>query len=133
MKTLTPVLGLALLSACSAPAPSVNPASSDGSYASPSSEQATSTESGAEQLPPSGAAGHQTTTATGRGTIEAIDPAAKTITISHGPIKALQWPAMTMTFKAPDVDLGSFKAGDTVEFDLSAGRMEGTITRISKH
>lgn len=125
MKALTPVLGLALLTACSAPAPSVNPASSDGSYASPSSEQATSTESGA--------AGHQTTTATGRGTIEAIDPAAKTITISHGPIKALQWPAMTMTFKAPDVDLGSFKAGDTVEFDLSAGRMEGTITRISKH
>lgn len=67
------------------------------------------------------------------GTVEAIDPAAKTITIAHGPIDALKWPAMTMTFKAPDVDLTALENGDHVEFDLAASGMDGTVTKITKH
>jgi Cu(I)/Ag(I) efflux system protein CusF len=62
-----------------------------------------------------------------------VDAAAKTITIAHGAIEALQWPAMTMTFKAPGVDLATLKKGDHVEFELTANGMEGTITKITKH
>ena len=39
---------------------------------------------------------------TGKGTgfIKAIDARAGTVTLQHGPIAGLGWPAMTMTFKA---------------------------------
>src|SRR3970040_165523 len=56
-------------------------------------------------------------TASGSGEVAALDPAAGTVTINHGPIEALEWPAMTMTFAAPDVDLGAIKQGDTVRFE----------------
>ncbi len=36
----------------------------------------------------------------GKGVIKAIDSKAGTLTIQHGPIAAVGWPAMTMTFKA---------------------------------
>lgn len=70
--------------------------------------------------------------ASATGTIEAIDPAARTITIAHGPVPELEWPAMTMTFQAPGIDLASFKPGDRVAFDLSASGMKATVTTI-KH
>jgi Cu(I)/Ag(I) efflux system protein CusF len=65
------------------------------------------------------------------GTVKAVDVAAKTITIEHGPIEALQWPAMTMTFKAPGVDLGSVEPGQTVTFEFTASGMDGTILAIT--
>ena len=34
------------------------------------------------------------------GKVEAVDATAGTVTIAHGPVDALKWPAMTMTFKA---------------------------------
>ena len=37
--------------------------------------------------------------AEGQGTVKAIDAKAGTITIAHGPMPALKWPAMTMKFK----------------------------------
>ena len=126
MKTLTPVLAIALLAACSAPAPSGNPAASDAPPATAAPAPVT------DQAPASVPPVNQATRATGSGTIEAIDSEARTITIAHGPVEALQWPAMTMTFRAPDVDLGSLEKGDRVEFDLAASGMEGTIVRISK-
>ena len=55
-------------------------------------------------------------TGTGSGTIQAVDAAAHTVTIAHGPIEALKWPAMTMTFKTSGVDLAAFKKGDQVNF-----------------
>jgi Cu(I)/Ag(I) efflux system periplasmic protein CusF len=67
-----------------------------------------------------------------RGTVKAVDVAAKTITIEHGPIEALQWPAMTMTFKAPDVDLGSVEPGQTVTFEFTSTGMDGTIIAIAQ-
>ncbi|MUV13385.1 hypothetical protein GN331_04100 [Lysobacter sp. HX-5-24] len=70
-------------------------------------------------------------TASASGTVEAVDAAAKTITIAHGPVEALKWPAMTMTFKAPDVDLASVKQGDQVEFEFTSSGMDGTITKIT--
>ena len=37
-------------------------------------------------------------TGQGVGVVQAIDPAARTITLKHGPIPTIGWPAMTMTF-----------------------------------
>ena len=56
----------------------------------------------------------------GTGVVQAVDAKAGTVTIHHGPIAALKWPAMTMTFKAtPDVLKGA-KKGATVSFTLNA-------------
>jgi len=72
-------------------------------------------------------------TASGTGEVTAVDPAAATVTIDHGPIDALEWPAMTMTFAAPGVDLASIKAGDKVSFELrQTGPMEATVTSIAR-
>jgi len=58
--------------------------------------------------------------AQGTGVVKAVDAKAGKITIHHGPIAALKWPAMTMTFKAsPDV-LKAAKPGKTVTFTLNA-------------
>lgn len=52
------------------------------------------------------------------GQIKSVDAKAGTITIHHGPIAALGWPAMTMSFKASPEVLKSAKAGQTVKFTL---------------
>ena len=56
----------------------------------------------------------------GEGKVESVD--AHGITISHGPIAALQWPAMTMGFGKPAA--GAFadvKPGDNVRFEFKPG------------
>jgi Cu/Ag efflux protein CusF len=74
--------------------------------------------------------------ATGTGTVKKVDPAKHMVNLSHGPIPAINWPAMTMDFPvAPDVDLGSVKAGQSVEFTLaeaSAGKYTVTSIKPSK-
>jgi Cu(I)/Ag(I) efflux system protein CusF len=57
-------------------------------------------------------------TAEGVGQIKSVDAKAGTVTIHHGPIAALGWPAMTMTFKATPEALQAAKAGQTVKFTL---------------
>jgi Cu(I)/Ag(I) efflux system protein CusF len=57
-------------------------------------------------------------TAEGVGQIKSVDAKAGTVTIHHGPIPALGWPAMTMTFKATPEALQTAKAGQTVKFTL---------------
>jgi Cu(I)/Ag(I) efflux system protein CusF len=56
--------------------------------------------------------------AKGVGKIESVDAKAGTVTIHHGPIAALGWPAMTMTFKATPEALKAAKSGQTVSFTL---------------
>lgn len=49
-----------------------------------------------------------------------IDAKAGSVTIAHDPIKALNWPAMTMPFKVADkAVLGKMKPGAKVRFQLS--------------
>lgn len=36
------------------------------------------------------------------GTVKKVDPQAGTVTLAHGPVKSLKWPAMTMDFKVTD-------------------------------
>ena len=59
---------------------------------------------------------------TGTGTINSIDTDRRTVNISHQPIPALGWPAMTMDMAvAPSVDLEGVAPGSQVTFSLSRG------------
>ena len=70
--------------------------------------------------------------AKGSGTVTAIDKAAGTITLAHGPIPEANWPAMTMAFKAQPQLLADVKAGDKVAFDLALKDGAGEVTAITK-
>jgi Cu(I)/Ag(I) efflux system protein CusF len=76
--------------------------------------------------------GGQTATATG--TVKKVDPAKHTVNLSHGPIPAINWPAMTMDFAvAPDVNLSAVKPGQEVEFTLApkpGAKGEYTVTGV---
>jgi Cu/Ag efflux protein CusF len=69
---------------------------------------------------------------TGTGTVKKVDPAKKTMNLSHGPIPAINWPAMTMDFAvAPEVDLSAVKPGQAIEFTLKPGPgKDYTITEV---
>jgi Cu(I)/Ag(I) efflux system membrane fusion protein len=55
----------------------------------------------------------------GSGRVDAVDREARRIRISHGPIEALGWPSMTMTFNVrPQVDLGQVETGQDIRFAL---------------
>lgn len=68
--------------------------------------------------------------ATGR--IESVDAAARKATVTHEPIPALGWPAMTMDFAlGDDIDPGRLHTGDEIAFDLvNAGPGVFAITAI---
>ena len=56
------------------------------------------------------------------GKINRIDAEVGTVNITHGPIKALNWPGMTMGLRVVDKSLlRGLKAGDEVNFDLAKG------------
>jgi Cu/Ag efflux protein CusF len=70
--------------------------------------------------------------AKGTGTVTAVDTAAGTITIDHGPIAEANWPAMKMSFKASPEVAKQVKAGDKVGFDLKLTDGGGEVTAIRK-
>ena len=62
-----------------------------------------------------------------QGRIEEIT--ADTITLSHGPVPAINWPAMTMTFKLDPPSLArGLKAGDKAAFGFEQ-RGDGPTVR----
>jgi Cu/Ag efflux protein CusF len=72
------------------------------------------------------------TTANATGTITAVNPANHKITFDHGPIPAINWPAMNMEFAvASAVDLAKLKTGDKVNFTLSGSAGTYTVQSIS--
>ena len=72
------------------------------------------------------------TTANATGTITAVNPANHKITFDHGPIPAINWPAMSMEFAvASSVDLAKLKTGDKVDFTLSGSGGTYTVQSIS--
>jgi Cu(I)/Ag(I) efflux system membrane fusion protein len=65
------------------------------------------------------------------GRIEKID--ANGVTLAHGPVPALQWPAMTMTFRLGDPALArGFKAGDRVRFGFDQPPQGPTLRRMTR-
>jgi len=74
----------------------------------------------------------KTTTADATGTITALNAANHKITFDHGPIPAIDWPAMKMEFAVvPSVDLAKLKTGDKVKFTLSGSGNTYTVQSIS--
>jgi Cu/Ag efflux protein CusF len=68
----------------------------------------------------------------GTGTVTAIDKAASKITLNHGPIPEVGWPAMTMAFSAKPEILDSVAVGDKVAFDVTIKGNAGEVTAITK-
>ena len=67
------------------------------------------------------------------GIVSAIDATAGTITINHGPITAISWPAMNMQFHAENsAILHGIAAGDHVAFELKSAADTGTVIMVQK-
>jgi Cu(I)/Ag(I) efflux system protein CusF len=75
---------------------------------------------GMEKKEPSKAAAKS---ATGTGTVTALNAAGRKVTLDHAPMPELNWPAMKMEFTATGAaDLSKVKTGDKVRFTvMSAG------------
>lgn len=62
----------------------------------------------------------------GTGKVVSVDTEKHTIKLTHDPIKALNWPKMTMTFTADSsVDLSGYEVGDSVAFTLKPVEKNG--------
>jgi Cu(I)/Ag(I) efflux system protein CusF len=57
----------------------------------------------------------------GVGVVKSVDAKAGTITLHHGPVAALGWPAMTMPFKAKAALIQAVKPGEKVKFTVTDG------------
>ncbi|MBI5752151.1 MAG: copper-binding protein, partial [Hydrogenophilales bacterium] len=67
------------------------------------------------------------------GVVQQVKPEEGKVKISHEPIAALGWPAMTMTFRVKDkAVLEGIAAGDKVRFDLEKGATGLVIMRMEK-
>ena len=123
MKTPSLIIAMALAAACTP---------QDEDRAAGTEAAAPSTQAPATAAPAEPEATPAAATASGSGEVTAVDPVAGTVTIDHGPIEALEWPAMTMTFAAPGVDLGAITQGERVEFELrQTGPMEAMVISIA--
>jgi RND family efflux transporter MFP subunit len=72
------------------------------------------TAAGAVTASPSPAVGHKAS-----GSVDAVDLKAGTLSLNHGPVPSLKWPAMTMEFKAANAGLlRGLKAGQSVRFEF---------------
>ena len=69
----------------------------------------------------------------GSGTVIAVDATAGKITLDHGAIPAVGWPAMKMGFSAKPDLLKGVAVGDKVDFDLTVTGSAGEVTAIRKH
>lgn len=68
----------------------------------------------------------------GSGTVTAIDVVAGKITLDHGAIPAVDWPAMKMGFSAKPDLLKGVAVGDKVDFDVTVTSSAGEVTALKK-
>ncbi|TMH80595.1 MAG: copper-binding protein [Betaproteobacteria bacterium] len=67
----------------------------------------------------------------GVGTVKKVDPAGGKVTIAHGPIPTMKWPAMNMTFTVKDKALlGKFSQDKKVEFEFVEQESNYVITSV---
>jgi Cu(I)/Ag(I) efflux system membrane protein CusA/SilA len=65
------------------------------------------------------------------GTVQSVDAAKGNVTIAHGPVKSLNWPAMTMTFGVKDKGLlDRLTAGKKVTFDFVQEGNDSMIVKV---
>ena len=83
---------------------------------------------GAAMVPMTSAAKPALAEATGR-----VEQVTKdSITLSHGPVPAIGWPAMTMAFRADPMLLHGLKVGDQVSFAFDQPPAGPTVRKIAK-
>ncbi len=68
----------------------------------------------------------------GMGKVTAIDAGTGKITLEHGPIAELQWPAMTMGFGVKPGMAKDIAVGDEVTFEFEWDGKEALVTSMTK-
>jgi Cu(I)/Ag(I) efflux system protein CusF len=69
-------------------------------------------------------------TYSGTGKVTAIT--GDQVTIDHGPIEGIGWPAMTMSFSAPPEMSAGVEVGSDVSFDFRQDGSAHVLTRLEK-
>lgn len=65
------------------------------------------------------------------GVVKSVDPSKGTVMINHGPVASLNWPAMSMGFKAKDKKaLEALKPGQKIDFDFVQQGKDYVITKL---
>ena len=71
------------------------------------------------------------TTHSASGTVQSVNAEKGTVTINHGAVASLNWPAMTMTFKASGQNaLSGLKPGGKVDFEFEQRGKDYVITKV---
>lgn len=68
----------------------------------------------------------------GAGTVTAIDAAKGSVTLDHGAIADLGWPAMKMSFAAKPDQLAGLQVGNKVDFEFDWDGKSGLMTSIRR-
>ena len=67
------------------------------------------------------------------GEVKKVDKSAGKVTLKHGPLAALDMPAMTMVFRVKDpAMLDEVKVGDTIRFKAEKAGGSFTVTEFNK-
>lgn len=112
MKTIVVAAALAILLAACSPTP-------------PAADQ---------PVPAAEAPSAATAAIEGVGVVTAVDPVAGTISLDHEAIAVINWPAMTMQFRAENpAILEGVAVGDRVSFELKSGTETSVITALRRH
>jgi Cu(I)/Ag(I) efflux system protein CusF len=102
-----------------------------GSTAMPASSQGMGSMKPMAGMTPKGQGAAAPKTGHGIGVITALDPKANKLTIKHGPIPAVGWPAMSMTFTAtPPSLLKGLKRGQKIAFDVKPKGSAAEVTAV---
>jgi Cu(I)/Ag(I) efflux system periplasmic protein CusF len=64
------------------------------------------------------------------GIVKGKDASMGRVIITHEPVPALKWPAMTMSFRISADLAKDLKEGQKVEFEFQPRDMDGTITKV---
>ncbi|MGV8900439.1 MAG: copper-binding protein [Burkholderiaceae bacterium] len=65
------------------------------------------------------------------GVVKAVDPAKGKVTLAHGPVKSLKWPAMTMRFAVKDKTLfDQFAIGQKVKIEFIKQDLDYIVTTV---
>ncbi|HEY3077379.1 MAG TPA: copper-binding protein [Burkholderiales bacterium] len=65
------------------------------------------------------------------GTVTKVDAQKGNVTIAHGPVQTMNWPAMTMTFKVKDkAALNRVKQGDKLDFSFVQSGKDYIVTEM---
>ena len=68
---------------------------------------------------------------TAKGTVKSVDSKAGTVMLDHEPVKSMNWPAMSMSFKVPDkVLMDKLARGKKVEVEFEQRGKDYVVTSV---